>query len=69
MRLNLKVFRVSKNMTQGEFADRVGVDRATYSNIELGKRSGKTEFWNNLQKEFDVPDSEMYGLMKIDKGE
>lgn len=66
MRINLKLFRVSKNLTQGEFAELAGVNRTTYSFIEKGTRNGKVEFWDNIQKAFNIPDEEMYKLMKIE---
>lgn len=53
-------------MTQQEFADKIGVKRSTYSLIETGERSGKPQFWAQVQKTFNIPDSEMFGLMKCD---
>lgn len=65
-RHNLYMFRCNLKMTQEEMATATGVTRVTYSNVENAKRSGSPEFWNALQKAFDVPDSEMYTLMKIE---
>lgn len=65
-RTNLKLLRVSQKMTQQEFADKIGVKRSTYSLIETGERSGKPQFWAQVQKTFNIPDSEMFGLMKCD---
>lgn len=65
-RTNLKILRVSQKMTQQEFADKIGVKRSTYSLIETGERSGKPDFWQALQKAFNIDDAEMYGLMKCD---
>lgn len=64
-RINLKLFRVKRDLTQEEFADRTGVERGTYAAIENGTRNGTYAFWNQLQTAFDIPDSEMWGLMKI----
>lgn len=64
-RINLKMFRVGFDLTQEEFADRIGVERGTYTAIENGTRNGTHEFWNKLQTAFNVPDSNMWGLMRI----
>ena len=48
-------------------AEKIGVSRATYGYVENGNRSGNAEFWGNLQKAFDVPDEDMYKLMKLDE--
>ena len=68
MRKNLKKARVIRFMTQKEVADLVGCNRVTYSMVERGERSGTHEFWKAIQNIFDVPDSEMFDLMKIDEG-
>ena len=65
-RTNLKLFRVARKMTQQEFADKMGVARSAYSLIETGDRAGKPDFWDRLQKTYEVPDAEMYGLMKCE---
>lgn len=64
MRKSLKLFRVGLNLTQAEMAEKIGCGRAMYSYVENGKRAGRQMFWNSLQKAFDIPDEEMYGLMK-----
>lgn len=72
MRTELKLLRVKNHLTQGGFAERVGVSRIAYSFIENGKRQGSENFWGSVQKEFSVPDEKMYSLMKneeIENGE
>lgn len=64
MRTNLKVFRVQNNLSQEEIAEKIGCKRATYAQIENGKRSGRQEFWENLQQAFAIPDSDVWRLMK-----
>lgn len=64
MRINLKLFRVKHNLTQDEFAAKIGCTRATYSSIECGKRAGRKAFWNDLQAAFKISDAEMWALMK-----
>ncbi|QHJ73637.2 Cro/CI family transcriptional regulator [Butyrivibrio virus Arian] len=66
-RTALKVFRVSRNMTQDDIAGATGVSRSTYALIEEGARGGRAKFWEALQNAFDLPDGEMYGLMKCNK--
>lgn len=66
MRTNLKVFRVAHKLTQAEIAAKLGVSRQTYAYVERGERLGTQSFWDTLQQVFNVPDSEMYSLMKID---
>lgn len=65
-RTALKVFRVKQKMTQAEFAEKVGYSRSQYALIEQGNRNGTQDFWNKLQAAFDIADSEMWELTKID---
>ena len=67
MRTALKQFRIGQHMKQVEMAEKIGVSRAAYGYVENGKRSGNAEFWGNLQKAFNVPDEQMYKLMKLDE--
>ena len=62
-RHNLYMFRCDRKLTKGKMAAITGVSRTTYANIESGKRDGSHEFWGNLKREFEVPNSEMYDLM------
>lgn len=66
VRTNLKVLRVSRRMNQAELAELIGVSRATYSNVERGKRNGSIEFWSTLKNTFDIADSDMWRLMRKD---
>lgn len=63
-RHNLYMLRCDNKLTKGEMAKKTGVSRATYTNIENGKRDGSQAFWSALQREFGVADSDMYPLMK-----
>lgn len=63
-RHNLYMFRCDKKLTKGEMAEKTGVSRTTYRNIEIGKSGGSQAFWGNLQREFNIPDEHMYSLMK-----
>lgn len=64
MRINLKIYRIKKQLTQEEFSEKMGYNRATYSSIETGVRNGRPEFWRTLKETYNVPESDMYGLMK-----
>lgn len=66
-RTNLKLFRVKHKLSQEEMAKEIGCSRGCYAGIECGKRTGRKEFWIKLQKAFDVPDSDLWGLMKTDE--
>lgn len=66
-RTNLKLFRVKHKMSQEQIAEKIGCTRATYSSIESGKRTGRQAFWLDLQKAFDIPDADLWGLMKPDE--
>lgn len=68
-RHNLYMLRCNAKLTQQEVALKTGVSRATYCHIESGKRDGSQDFWKALQRVFDVPDSEMYALMKTKERE
>lgn len=67
MRTALKQFRIGHHLTQEEMAKKTGVSLKTYSYIENGVRSGKQEFWDNLQQAFSVSDAEMFPLQKIER--
>lgn len=69
MRTNLKVLRVRNHLTQKEMAKKLGVSRATYSFVENNQRQGTSAFWEAVQRVFDVPDEEMYKLMKGEERE
>ena len=66
-RMNLKLFRVEKGLTQSEIAAAIGCARPTYSLIEEGARGGRFEFWDAIQKTFDIPSEKMFELMKCGK--
>lgn len=66
-RHNLYMLRCKHNLTQAEFAAKVGVSCRGYMNIEQGKRQGSAEFWAAVQRVFGVKDEDMYKLMKTDE--
>lgn len=66
MRTNLKVFRIKNRLSQTEISEKIQCSRATYAAVESGARCGRQAFWNDLQKAFSIPDSEMWELQKND---
>lgn len=66
-RHNLYILRCDHKLTQAEFAAKCGITCRGYQNIEWGIRQGSAEFWAAVQREFNVPDAEMYALMKLEK--
>lgn len=66
MRTELKKLRVGARLTQEEFAEKVGVSRATYVYIERGERSGNFAFWSAVQRIFNVADKDMWTIQKLD---
>lgn len=65
-RTALRVFRTKQKMTQAEFAAKVGFSRSQYALIEQGNRNGTQDFWNKLQAAFNIANSDMWELMKLD---
>lgn len=68
-RHNLYMLRCKNKLTQTEMANKIGVSSRGYQNVEWGKRDGTADFWSGVQKAFDVPDEEMYSLMKVEEQE
>ena len=64
-RRNLIIFRAKQGLNQQEMARRIGVSRSTYSEIEKAKRNCSQSFLVKLQEAFNIPDEEMWSLMKI----
>ncbi len=65
MRKNLKILRIQNDLTQDGMADRLGVSRTGYINVELGKSKGSIDFWLKVKKEF--PDADIEELVKVRK--
>lgn len=64
-RRNLRVFRVANGLTQKEMAERLGMTRSHYSLVETGKCGTSLKFIKKFQKEFNLPDEEIYPTLKI----
>ncbi len=67
-RTALIALRIRHNLTQEQIAERLEVTRGAYSQIELGTRDGRFDFWQRLQKEFNLTDSETWAILKNEDG-
>ena len=56
---NLKKIRTSKNITQTEFAEKLGVDKSFVSNIENGKTNPTLSTLTNLAQALGVSTNEL----------
>lgn len=64
MRVNLKVFRIRKGLNQEQMAERLGMSRSHYAEIENGRKRCGEAFMRSLQEAFGIPDCEMWELVK-----
>lgn len=67
MRTELRVFRVRQKMTQGQFAEKIGVGRALYGAIENGSRNGTLAFWEQFKTAFNIPESDIWRYTQNDE--
>lgn len=58
------MFRLERELSQQEMADKLGMNRSNYAMIERGQRQGRGEMWNKLQSVFNIPDEDMWKLMQ-----
>ena len=52
MRINLKLARTRKRLTQEKAAFLTGVSRVTYNRVENGTSDGTVEFWQAIKRLF-----------------
>lgn len=64
-RRNLMIFRAKQGLNQKEMAEKIGVSRSTYSDVENAKRNCSPLFLSKLQEAFNIPDKDMWALTKI----
>lgn len=64
-RRNLKVFRIKHGLTQQAIAEKIGVCRSIYSEVERGSRKCSVSFLCKLQSAFNIPDADIWALTKI----
>jgi transcriptional regulator with XRE-family HTH domain len=56
--------RADRNWSQSKMADRLGFTRQYIAQVENGTSVGKLEFWVAVQDLFNIPDSQMWRLIK-----
>ena len=66
MKKNLLLYarRASKGLSQVEAAKQLGIPINVYTRIEHGETSGKVETWCKIQELYEVPDEEMWTIIK-----
>lgn len=64
IRSKLREHRKSLGFTQQVLASKLGVTKATYNNIELGKREGRIETWLKIQEVLCLTSDELVEAMK-----
>ena len=60
----LRRFRRSYDLSQKQMAEKLNYSFSHYSLIERGLKDGSQDFWNKLQQTFDIPDADMWSLIK-----
>lgn len=60
----LYILRNEAGLSQIECAYKLGIPTNQYAAIEQGKTRGKVNVWSNIQKLFNVPDADMWDLIK-----
>lgn len=63
---NLQLFTLRKaaGLSQIETAKKLGIPVNLYAAIERGESNGKTAVWAKIQALFEVPDEDMWQLIK-----
>lgn len=54
MKRNLKELRESRNMTQKQFAESLGLKLTTYNGYETGSREPDSDFWISIAEKYHV---------------
>ncbi|NCF42201.1 MAG: helix-turn-helix domain-containing protein [Bacteroidetes bacterium] len=60
--LNLRTIRKAKNLKQYHVADRCGIHKNNYTNIERGKRNITIVKAQSIAKALDVPVAELFAF-------
>ncbi len=68
MRTKLKKIRLSRELTQEEMANQLGIDRATYTNIELGNRNPSLKVALKMKKILNYNNDDIFLRDKCLKG-
>lgn len=68
IRKNLIMLRASNGLSKTAMADRIGVDRSTYSEIESARRDPSAAFITKVQEAFGLHDSQVWALFRVYEG-
>ncbi len=60
MRERLRKIRLKKGLTQEELAGKIGIDRSTYTNIELGYKNPSLKVALKIKEELDYKDDDIF---------
>lgn len=60
MRHKLRQLRVNKKLTQEQIAQKVGIDRAYYTNIELGNKNPSFKVAVKIKKVLNCNDDDIF---------
>lgn len=66
-RVGLKMLRSKYDLKQSEIAARLGTTTSYYCLIEQGKRNGTFDFWQALQREFNLTGDEVWKLQNFNE--
>ena len=58
----LKDFRKKQRLTQQQIANKLGINRVTYTKIELGYRDPDLNFMRNFEKAFNLSPKEIHSI-------
>ena len=68
IRTNLIVLRASNGLSKKAMAERIGVDRSTYSDVEAARRDPSASFIKKVQEGFGLHDSQVWPLFRVYDG-
>lgn len=67
-RINLKVRRIQKGLSQKELAERVGLTNQSISDFETGRLNPSYEVMKRISKELDSPVDELFFKHREERG-
>ncbi len=62
---NIKSFRMARNMSQSQLAERLWIDRSSLSSYEIGKRTPDIYMLCRIADELDLPLDVLVGRKKL----
>lgn len=63
-RINLKKLRIELDLKSQEMAEKLGISKQYYSNIENGRHNPSYEVIEVFEKVFNVDEKDVWGLFK-----